>query len=486
MWSLDGAVLVFWGISVIYSAFKFNGELLGIDDADIFFTYASNLASGLGISYSVGIPPVEGYTSTIWMLLSAFMFFLGFGEIGVFLLSIMFFLGTHFLAFRVLGRLVSGMNLVLAKFFYLLLLSVTFGYISWTTITLMDTTVWGFLIMAALYLISWPPQKMFSRILSVVVFASLATARPEAFMVVPVIIVVVFFVRRKWVTREVGLSIGVFLASAAAITLVRLSVFGYPLPNTFYAKVSPSLSYNLELGFNYLSGYLASTFSMILALSMLVFWVGFTLVSKIAHNGNSETESNLLDRSKTEILLSIFILVLGITPILSGGDHFNLFRVYQPYFPLSVLLIVLSWVKIKESKFGTRFLIGHVGTGVLIVVALVVSLSANSWVGVSKSGRSPIAGEFEISQNGRFNGTNINSMFSTLEELPSLGVIAAGGIARTYQGTIYDLMGLNNSQIAHGAGDRVGIKNHAAFEADVFYDLPVDILLVSSERSFAT
>lgn len=62
---------------------------------------------------------------------------------------------------------------------------------------------------------------------------------------------------------------------------------------------------------------------------------------------------------------------------------------------------------------------------------------------------------------------------------PSIGVITAGGIARTYDGVIIDLMGLNNLFIAHYCGDRKGYKNHAAFEMQAFYDINPDILIAS-------
>ena len=52
-----------------------------------------------------------------------------------------------------------------------------------------------------------------------------------------------------------------FVATAVVLgllTLFRLQYFGYPLPNTYYAKVSPSLAYNLEDGAVYLLKYLTA------------------------------------------------------------------------------------------------------------------------------------------------------------------------------------------------------------------------------------
>jgi len=67
-------------------------------------------------------------------------------------------------------------------------------------------------------------------------------------------------------------------------------------------------------------------------------------------------------------------------------------------------------------------------------------------------------------------------MFSDLTGLPSLGVIASGGTKYTYPGEVIDLLGLNNTKMAHNRGERYGIKNHAAFEQKTFYELKPTIV----------
>ena len=63
-------------------------------------------------------------------------------------------------------------------------------------------------------------------------------------------------------------------------------------------------------------------------------------------------------------------------------------------------------------------------------------------------------------------------------------MITAGGIKYKYDGDVIDLMGLNNLHVAHNAGRRIGLKNHAAFEKQSLYDLQPAIvapLLVNPE-----
>lgn len=483
---LEIFAVLLWTFSISYASFVLNGRLIGIDDADIFFTYASNLADGLGITYSVGIPPVEGYTSALWMLLAALMFYLGFAEIGIFVLTIMLFFMTHLLAFRIIEKMVAATFWAFAKFLYILMISLSFGYISWMTATLMDTTIWGFLLMSLFYVTVSPPKNRVFRILSGGVFILIPLARPESFFVVPAIFLVLVFLGRNLITRSLVVNLLLFCASALAITVARLSIFGYPFPNTVYAKVSPSLIYNLEQGFTYFALYSSSTAPAILAFILAFGWLGYSISKRISASNTLVPGNPLLQKSRAEVVLSTFVLVLAVAPILSGGDHFNLFRLYQPSYPLAILLVVLSWSKWRRFSVDMKPQIVSLGTLSLFLVASMLASSPNSWVGVQSAGRSPIAHEFEISRWNRIEGDRLQNMFSELDQKPALGVIAAGGIARTYSGPIYDLMGLNNSQIAHFPGDRQGVKNHAAFSSEVFYQLPVDILLAhpSQEEDF--
>ena len=41
-------------------------------------------------------------------------------------------------------------------------------------------------------------------------------------------------------------------------------------------------------------------------------------------------------------------------------------------------------------------------------------------------------------------------------------------------------MGLNNTLMGHSSGDRIGIKNHAAFNKKVFYKLNPDVIFPDS------
>ena len=76
--------------------------------------------------------------------------------------------------------------------------------------------------------------------------------------------------------RTALLPAATFGAALLALLLFRLGYFGYPLPNTYYAKVSPDLPTNLWNGGAYLAGYLflnpAVLFAAIAHAGLLVQW----------------------------------------------------------------------------------------------------------------------------------------------------------------------------------------------------------------------
>ena len=98
-----------------------------------------------------------------------------------------------------------------------------------------------------------------------------------------------------------------------------------------------------------------------------------------------------------------------------------------------------------------------------------------SWLFAIMEGSS-LRHEFSIAEEGRKDGSILNRLFQGIGEYPVVGTITAGGVARTYKGKIVDIMGLNDLRVAHFPGERKGMKNHAAFEPDVFNQLGCDAL----------
>ena len=77
------------GSASFLSLYKLNYPLIGIDDANIYFVYARNLANGYGFVYNIGGERVEGFTSLLWTVISALAFkFSTYPELTLLIISI--------------------------------------------------------------------------------------------------------------------------------------------------------------------------------------------------------------------------------------------------------------------------------------------------------------------------------------------------------------------------------------------------------------
>jgi len=79
-----------------------------------------------------------------------------------------------------------------------------------------------------------------------------------------------------------------------------------------------------------------------------------------------------------------------------------------------------------------------------------------------------------ISEDGRKLALYINDFFDE-SELPSISVVAAG-MAYKYKGETFDLIGLNNTKMAHANHKIKGFKNHDSFNKEVFFDAKPDFI----------
>jgi hypothetical protein len=267
--------------------------------------------------------------------------------------------------------------------------------------------------------------------------------------------------------KRLAPSIAGILLAVIFLTVFRLLYFGYPLPNTYYAKVSPSLAYNLEQGLLYLVRYMIS--DPIVSISVLAVFLAcmYSLFRLAPRRG--------------EFYLPFLAATGLLVPVLIGGDHFGSFRFYQGVFPITVLCLIYFMRDILPALAGGGMperLPSGVRRVVLTGLALVVLLGFGTSQAQAWSVFPPeMQTEFNLANYKRINGTFMQDLFSPLPRLPSVGVIAAGGIKYTYDGEVVDLVGLNNTRMAHNHGTRVGYQGHAAFEADTFYQLQPEILM---------
>jgi len=460
----------------------------GIDDANIFMVYARNLRHGYGFVYNPNGERVEGFSSMLWVLMMSGMYFISVTpEMLFFLVNMGFMFCSIYLVIRFLSSQVkrSQEKLILGAGFLLVICSNP-EYLSWMTFTLMDTGLWSFLLVASTLVvlgIQSPNDEGPRRRLSLLL-AALALTRPESMAWGMAFLALAGFriltLRGgKVAIRWIALPLAVFLGTVASLTLFRLAYFGFPFPNTYYAKVSPSFFYNLYMGFYYYFVEFARA-KVLYAVGILVvfWWFGAGLIRLIRDRG-ARWRGSSSSGSINCFFLACIILVGLIIPILYGGDHFYSFRQYQPIFPLLLGLILLAGIPVlRRLRVLTG---GYTRAGILwLAVPLMLFLytDAVTWKNVDQPGKS-IKVEFDVAWKSRNTGEILSRIFTDFSQLPSIGVVAAGGIKLTYPGEVIDLMGLNNVRMGHNSGKREGWKNHAAFNIDVFFELAPEIVLMT-------
>lgn len=416
----------------------------GIDDADIFFVYARNFADGYGFVYNAGGESVEGFTSMLWTLICS-LFFSGAEPVEVPLSIFSVLLGalTVFFCLRRTER--QGIFLLLAA-------SVP-GWFAWCQVTLMETGLWCLVITLLGLAVAEKRVGAVAVLLPVMILT-----RPES-MLWGAWIVLLMPVFAESGKRLKALVYPLFSYSVSLIALIgfRLYYFGYPVPNTYYAKIAGSPMSNVFTGLHYFFGYLFSSPAVFAVLVFLSVYIVRKLIS-----GTGEWSLSWK--------LAIFLVPgLGI-PVLVGGDHFGGFRFYQPLWPLLCLIAALEWPNFT-AQCRAR----------LAWMALILFV-IGGWVLFPFYGN--LKHEFRIAAEGRDNGAALAQLFSDLESWPTVATITAGGNKYGYPGYVYDLMGLNSTEMAHAPGSRGGFKNHTGFNRDLFFAWKPDILLCGDSAEF--
>lgn len=468
--------------------------LTGIDDANIFLVYGKNVADGNGFVYNIGGEKVEGFTSFLWVIIISFLFrFFRNPEIHLVILNILIISLTLFATIRFIDKSLSSHHKLnsdkvpFVSFASLIFLAWVFScpnYICWTTLSLMETGIWSsLLIIISLILLKSSENEKPSRtdrVLLAVIMPLLILTRPEGMLwglFYMGLYFLIMYLQSRRLQRALATVFAPFLTyitTLFALKIFRVTYFGYPLPNTYYAKVSPDLFYNLKTGVSYFIKFITS--NAFISIHLIAALTG-TAAMTIHLIRKKKSHLTHISRTRLSFFIISIIVLAGIAlPILVGGDHFKSFRFYQPVWPLLILPSMYWSFRLRRQiqALNTRLTRKQHKSLVLILVLILFSfLNDSKWHSLDNS---DLMLEFSIAEGGRKLGQTLNKMFQP-DSLPTVGVIASGGIKYSYSGPVNDLMGLNNIAMAHHPGDRKGIKNHASFNKKIFYQQKPEVML---------
>ena len=469
------------GASLIYATV--GQPRIGIDDANIIFTYARNLAAGEGLVWTPGYERVEGFSTLAWMLLSSLAFGLSpWPERTISVVSVLLCGVTLAAVLAIVEALCAASsrggsqrtraNVSARLIPYLLALGWFLaipGFYAWTTTTLMESALWAALIGLAALVLVWDATERWSGCRANVGLAGVAAAmvltRPEGLALGPFLVVLAVVGAAGRVggagraLRRFLPALVVVVATLAGLTLFRLLYFGYPLPNTYYAKVSPDRVYTALDGARYLFDFCKSQPpAALLSLVALVAAVrtGWHLASGLRAGATS-----LAPRDAAVFSVSCVVLAGLALPLAEGGDFFGAQRFYQPFVPL----MIVPLVGLLTGAAGGR----RPGPRPLLLNALSLALAVlAAWAWLDFIAETALGREYRLAERGRRLGAVLNAALPA-EPRPRVAAIAVGGLGFGYEGRVVDLMGLNWTAMAHAPGDRKGTRNHAAFDPAVFW-----------------
>lgn len=437
LFSVIGHLFLFWMSAQIFS--------FTIDDAYITFRYSKNLSAGFGPTYNPGLPPVEGYTTFLWMLFMTLPHFIGvnvatFSKIAGILLTCGTFGLISLLTYTLTREFSPGARLMFGSFavFLLARLPIT----STHAVSGMETALFTFLLGLLVYMVVVGLLDE-SRLLlwSPLVGLGIGMTRPEGNVVVLLVLACGwFFSTAALRKRLIWFSLGLYVLPGAIYFLWRYMYYDLLLPLPFYVKVLRGNS--LFAGADQVGAYLL----------YLLPSIGVLLLVGI-----------LRTRKAYFAVLAPIVFLLGFYLFPEHSMGFN-WRFIYPATPFICVLVAIGGITILEA-LRESFPSTKPWEPVLLAGLFLIGLGHMSELEIEIRNQNLYADG--ISSYKAF-GTVLNEYNDQHEMTLAIGDAGTAPYYSDWQ--VIDLFGLNNREIA--------LQTVPSFEL-VFESQPADLILLS-------
>ncbi len=419
------------------------------DDAFISMRYAENLASGNGLVFNDG-ERTEGFTSPFFIFVLALADLLGFNiqETAAGISRIMgglSLISLWYLSFtlsRNKGIKETSVNQA-SKFFIIfanllpaLLLALYPPYRYWSSSGMEFTLYFTFLFTGiALYL----SGDSSSGIYLTSIFLTVASLiRPEGF--IPLILTILHYLvsgtpvknlfehfKASFSSKIIRKIFGIVLVPSLAYFVFRLLYFGYPLPNTFYAKAGISL-YSIQSGIEYIIPFLESNWILTSIFCILLF---LTIKNKIFFHPQK--------------YLFFVITAIVVSTVLIGGDIFPLFRFLLPVY--SLMIVFCTGNITTFFTLSNNAIIKYASA-----IALLFLVSFNQFYRENENMKKTaeyLIKEKALVKNMELIGRFLKNRMNNQTKPPVVAASTIGALAYSSKSTVIDMLGLTDSYIAH-------------------------------------
>lgn len=426
-------ILLFLIIGVIYFQLSETYSFVQ-DDAYISFRYAENFINGNGLVFNEN-EYVEGYTNFLWVIILAVFKITGINYAASsqflsvtfgFCVSIVTYLIAKKLIPSSQNKYIDQLNSMLPV--YLLVLSG--GFIYWAS-SGMETSLFILLVLLSINsaIRNNDPHKINFPSIIFLILAFLT--RPDGYYFALMFIAFEYVIAKKKsaiIIKEILL----IAIPALAHTIFRIAYYGYPLPNTFYAKSGLS-DFFLRRGWEYFVNF---------AEAYLLF--GLILIIPFAALINNGLRNRIG-------FLSILVLLFIFSITLIGGDVLPLHRLYLPVLPLIYILFVAS-------------IIYHIHSKKLITPILIVFIVTLGYFNLSNE-RTTLddihATEIGLVQKMTVYGDWVKERQIDEHRPMKVALSTIGAFSFYSNAKIIDLLGLTNEYIAHNPQEMKGISEPA-------------------------
>ena len=414
---------------VIVGIFTFHALALDCahDDAFVMFRYAENFAHGRGLVLNIG-EKVEGYASFLWTVLLGLVIKLG-GDPVPFSksLGVIFGCGALVLTY-VLSKRVSSSSSPVFYFPAVLMLASNGSFALWTT-SGMETSLFLFLTLAGIvfYLSEWRGDKRI--FFSPFFFALASVTRPEGILFFGITLL------HRWITSRMAKKFDLrnhviwlfsFLVIVVPHILWRISYYAYPFPNTFYARGGISWS-TFSSGLAYTAAFLQQYWLWGIAVLLPIVVVYFRR-----------------DRFWYWYFLSIILaFMLYVTCV--GGDRLPENRFFVPIVPLMYLCLQEGLVGVYRRTRKATVSSGRRRSSVAFVSIVFLFAGYTAFLPMksvlqSRHIMTAIVAKYRaIADYIRgLNGSKI-----------TIAATGVGALSYYSRATVIDMVGMNDSYIAH-------------------------------------
>ncbi len=415
------------------------------DDAFISFRYIKNFIEGHGLVFNIG-ERVEGYTNFLWTMILIVPALLkinivSFSEI----LSSFFGIATlciTFLISKLINQKYQDKNYpnkssILLNFVPVFLLTFTGAFSYWAS-SGMETSFFIFLVLTGIYFYIKNNNANNLNFYTPVFIALSALTRPEGILFFLIIYIhKVLFIAieqrkikspRKIFSQKYLVEVSIFIIPVIVQTIFRLLYYGYPFPNTYYAKVTYGFS-TFGRGIEYL-----------LSFNQDYLLYGIIFVLPII----------LLIKRKFDFVTSLFYLIIFIYSlyvVIIGGDVLSLHRFWLVILPLIYILWGMFLKEVIILSNEKKLLPANSATMILLTIS--IAIGAYNYLHCKDKISGIRDNEIALVNQFKMQASVINRLEQIRNRRLTIAVSTIGSLSYYTDATVIDMLGLTDAYVAH-------------------------------------